>query len=370
MDPKVKRTIVLDNRTHRAETFGNSKRAIVRFKKELVIVMSAHKRPPVPAIIAVIIGVQALLMLWFAWPAQNAEPRDLPIVVAGPQQAADAFATQLRTTRPGAFEVTTVADAAAADGMLRDREAYGAFVLGPDGVQVHVATAASPAVATALGQLGTALGQAGGRPVAVVEIVPAGSDDPRGAGFANAFLPLILTSIVAGAVIALLAGRLAMLTGYALGAGLLAAALMQWTGVLGGSYLAGPAAIALFTGAIAAIVAGLAAVAGRAGIALGAVLVFVVGNPLSGLAAAPELLPQPWGQLGQFLPPGAGATLLRSAGFFDWAGAGQSVLVLSSYALVGLVLVLAGTLRRRPAPTDPVGGPAPVAPAPAARAAA
>jgi len=32
--------------------------------KELV--MSAHKRPPVPVIIAVIIGVQALLMLWFA----------------------------------------------------------------------------------------------------------------------------------------------------------------------------------------------------------------------------------------------------------------------------------------------------------------
>jgi hypothetical protein len=344
---------------------------IVRFKKELVM---PHKRPPVPAIIAVIIGVQALLMLWFAWPAQKAEPRDLPVVVAGPQQAADAFATQLRTTRPGAFEVTTVADAAAADGMLRDREAYGAFVLGPDGVQVRVATAASPAVATALGQLGTALGQASGRPVTVVEVVPAGSDDPRGAGFANAFLPLILTSIVAGAVIALLVGalvgRLALLTGYALGAGLLAAALMQWTGVLGGSYLAGAAAIALFTGAIAAIVAGLAALAGRAGIALGAVLVFVVGNPLSGLAAAPELLPQPWGQLGQFLPPGAGATLLRSAGFFDWAGAGQSVLVLSSYVLVGLVLVLAGTLRRRPAPTDPVGGPASMAEAPSARVAA
>jgi hypothetical protein len=44
--------------------------------------------------------------------------------------------------------------------------------------------------------------------------------------------------------------------------------------------------------------------------------------------------------------------------------------VLSSYVLVGLVLVLAGTLRRRPAPADPVGGPAPVAEAPGARVAA
>src|SRR4029453_9657561 len=126
--------------------------------------MSAHKRPPVPAIIAGIIGVQALLMLWFAWPAQEAEPRDLPVVVAGPQQAAHAFANQLRTTRPGAFEVTTVADAAAADEKLRDRDAYGAFVLGPDGVSVHVASAASPAVSTALTQLGASLGQASGKP--------------------------------------------------------------------------------------------------------------------------------------------------------------------------------------------------------------
>jgi len=268
--------------------------------------MSAHKRPPVPAVIAVIIGVQALLMLWFAWPARDAEPRDLPVVVAGPQQAADAFAAQLRTTRPGAFEVTTVADAAAADRKLRDRDAYGAFVLGPDGVRVHVASGASPAVSTALSQLGASLGQASGRPVTVVDVVPAGPEDPRGAGFANAFLPLIITSIVAGAMIGLLlgtlSGRLAALTGYGLGAGLGAAAIMHWTGVLGGQYLAGAGAIALFTAAIAATVAGFATLVGRAGIALGAVLVFVLGNPLSGLASAPELLPQPWGQVGQLLP--------------------------------------------------------------------
>lgn len=315
--------------------------------------MSVNKRPPVPAVIAVIVAVQALLMLWFAWPAQEAEPRDLPVVVAGPQQAADALATRLQAARPGAFEVSTVADAAAADQKLRDRDAYGAFVVGPNGVSVRVASAASPAVSTALSQLGASLGPAG-TPVTVVDVVPTGADDPRGAGFAGAFLPLILTSIAAGAAIALLlatlAGRLAALVGYALGAGLLAAALMQWTGVLGGSYLAVASAVALFTGAIAATVAGLAAVAGRAGIASGALLVFVIGNPLSGLAAAPELLPQPWGQIGQFVPPGAGATLLRSAGFFDWAGAGLSVFVLSTYVVLGLALVAVGSARRRPAP--------------------
>ena len=98
--------------------------------------MSERKLPPVAAVLAAIVAVQALLVLWFAWPAQKAEPRDLPVVVAGPQQAADEIAARLGQVREGAFEVTTVADAAAADAALADREAYGAFVVTPSGVEV------------------------------------------------------------------------------------------------------------------------------------------------------------------------------------------------------------------------------------------
>lgn len=320
--------------------------------------MSEQKRPPVAVLLAVVVAVQALLMLWFAWPAQNTGPRDLPVVVAGPQQAAEGLAAKLGEVRGGAFAVTVVADAAAADAALTDRDAYGAFVLGPGGVEVHVASAASPAVSTALSQVAASLGQPGGPAVTVVDVVPTSADDPRGAGFAGSFLPLILTSIGAGAVVALFARRravrVAAIVGYGLSAGLLAAGLMSGTGVLAGSYLGAATAIALLTGAVAATVAGLYALIGRPGIALGAVLVFLIGNPLSGLATAPELLPQPWGEIGQFLPVGAGATLIRSAAYFDWAGAAQSVTVLGSYVLVGLLLVAtAGTLRRRPTPTEP-----------------
>ena len=55
----------------------------------------------------------------------------------------------------------------------------------------------------------------------MVDIVPTTADDPRGAGFAGAFLPLILTSIVAGAVVATvltsMSARIAAVFGYALG---------------------------------------------------------------------------------------------------------------------------------------------------------
>jgi hypothetical protein len=318
----------------------------------------ARRTPPVAVVLAAVVAVQALLMLWFAWPAQKAEPRDLPVVVAGPQQAAEALAAKLGAAHEGAFEVTMVADAAAADEALADRAAYGAFIVSASGVEVHVASAAGPAVSTALSQLAASLGQPGGPAVKVVDVVSTSADDPRGAGFAGSFLPLILTSIGAGVVVALLARsrpvRVAAVVGYGVSAGLVAAGLMHWSGVLAGSYLGGATAIALLTGAIAATVAGLYALLGRAGIAVGAVLVFLVGNPLSGLASAPELLPQPWGEIGQFLPVGAGATLIRSAAYFAWAGGPRGAIVLAASVVVGLFLVAtAGARRRRPAPTEP-----------------
>ncbi|WP_416901169.1 hypothetical protein [Micromonospora echinospora] len=306
-----------------------------------------------------VVGVQALLVPLFAAPAANLAPRDLPVVVAGPAPAVDDLVARLGTVRPGGFAVTTRPDAAAADAALRDREAYAALVVGPAGLALHTAPAASPTVAALLTE--AVGGLAGGRPVPVVEVVPADPDDPRGTGLAAGFLPLTLTSLVAGAALALLvAGRVARLVGL-LGYAVLAAAggvlvLHGWLGVLDGSLLAEAGAMGLFALAASATVAGLAALLGRAGIGLGALLVFLVGNPLSAVSAAPELLPQPWGTVGQWLPAGAGGTLLRSAAFFDGAGAGQALATLAGYAVIGVGLTLLG--RRAPADAPrPLPGP-------------
>jgi hypothetical protein len=103
--------------------------------------------------------------------------------------------------------------------------------------------------------------------------------------------------------------------------------------------------------AIALFVLGLHSLAGTAGLGLGAATVLLLGNPLSGLASAPELLPSGWGSLGQLLPPGATGSLLRSVSWFDGAGAGAPLLVLTAWSAVGLALLGAGALaarRRRP----------------------
>jgi hypothetical protein len=100
--------------------------------------------------------------------------------------------------------------------------------------------------------------------------------------------------------------------------------------------------MALFALAVAGTVAGLGALLDRAGLALGALLVFLVGNALSGVSSAAELLPQPWGAVGQLLPIGAGSTMLRSVAYFDGHGSVAAATVLTAYAVVGLILVVAG----------------------------
>ncbi|HKD97507.1 MAG TPA: hypothetical protein VKB69_07865 [Micromonosporaceae bacterium] len=294
------------------------------------------------AAVSIVVG---LLISWFAWPAKNLAPRDLPVVVAGPAPVAGTLADKLRAAEPGAFDVSTVADAAAADQKLRDRQAYAAFVVDASGVSLHTASGASPTVAALLSAAATQIGPAG-QAITVVDVVPGSPDDPRGTGFAAGYLPQVLAGIIAGVLFTLLiASAYARLLGLVLAAafvGLVGAGVLQIMGVLNGAYLATAGAAALVALATSATVAGLAAVIGRAGIALGVLVVFAFGNPISGVAAAPQLLPKPWGEVGQFLPPGAGATLLRSAAFFDGAGGGAALWTLIAWSVVGLALVSIG----------------------------
>lgn len=306
-------------------------------------------KPPSPAVLAVgiAIGISVLLgalVSWFAWPAKELEPRDLPVVVAGPAPATAAISQQLASALPGAFEVTTAADAAAADQALRDREAYAAFVVGADGLSLHTASGASPIVATLLGQAVQQLG--GGRPVTVVDVVPGSPNDPRGAGFASGYLPLVLASMIGGILLAVAVPgwreRLAGLAAFAVIGGLVGAGVLHGLELLTGSYWAAAGAIGLLALAVSSTVTGLSSVLGAPGIGLGVLLVFLFGNPISGVAAAPELLPQPWGMIGQLLPPGAGATLLRAEAFFNGAGSAAPLWTLVAWAALGLILVGVG----------------------------
>jgi hypothetical protein len=296
--------------------------------------------------------IVAIALSTFAWSAANLEPRDLPLGVAGPTEATAAVEAML-AEQEGAFDVHRYADAAAAQEAIEDREVYGAVVAAPDGPSLLVASAASPTVAGLLRE------NLAAPEVTVLDVVPADPDDPRGAAFASMLLPLVLAGIIAGAIVSLL-GRpglkqVGILAATAAACGLVTIVMVQgWLGVIEGPWLLNACVIALAVLAIASVIAGLVALSGPVGIALGALLMILVGNPWSGIASAPELLPKAAGFIGRLLPPGAGGNLLRNTAFFDGAGGGGQLVVLLVWTVLGLGAIMAGAAmqRRRTAVTS------------------
>ncbi|MFX0579482.1 hypothetical protein [Nocardia nepalensis] len=301
--------------------------------------------------------LQALMLIAFAWPAARIAPRDLPIAVSGPQAAM--VADKLAQFDPDGFDITNPADEAAARAAIENRDVYGAIITGGGAPRVLVASGASPVVAQQL----TAIAQRlSGIPAAPVEdVVAADPDDPRGTAFGAMVLPLVMSGIAAGVVLSLLipavGGKAIGLVTFGIAGGLLSMVIIQiWMSLVPGPYLTLAAVAGLVSFAVSGAVVGLSAAIGRAGIGIAALTMLLVGNPFSAATSAPELLPRPWGTIGQLLPPGAAASLLRSVAFFDGAAATKPLVVLIVWALAALALLAVGALRGR----RPAAGPTPV----------
>lgn len=295
------------------------------------------------------LGITTLLAIFlvaFTWPVSESAPHDVPVAVVGPPEAAAAL-EQGTSTALGedSFALTELGSREDAVRAIEDRDVYGAFVFGPDGAELLVAPSASPAVAELLERVAEQAQAQGQPPVTVTDVAPLPTGDPLGGVFRSGALPMVLGGIITGAALwqRLRDRRLAVvgaLTVSAIGGLVLGGLLQGWLDVLGGSYLANAGVIALGLAAVSLSVVGLASRLGLAGIGIGALTMVLLGNPLSGVASAPELLPEGWGALGQLLPPGALGSALRSTAYFDGAGAAVPLLVLTGWALAGLALAL------------------------------
>jgi hypothetical protein len=314
----------------------------------------------------------ALLIGAFTWSAANAKPRGVELAVVAPDPAAAQITAALAAAVPGGFDVIRAADAAAARDLIAQRRAYGAIVLGQEGATLITAPAASPAIAQALRTMperiaaataasasagsGAVPGSEPTSPLAdavVEEAAPLPEGDSTGAAFGILVFPLVIVSLLTGAATALAsrtrraaAGTVAVASA---GIGLVVAWLGgTWLGVLTGGFWAVAGTVALAVAAIGLTLVGLRRAIGLPGIALGALLVFAIGNPFSGAATSAAMVPAGWAELGQALPPGALATALRSVSYFGGAGAAGSLWTLAAWAAGGaLLLWLAPGPRRR-----------------------
>lgn len=314
-----------------------------------------------------------VVVLAFSWPSVASEPRSLPIAVVGPEQAVSQLAGAIEQ-QGGALELESVEDRDAAVTAIERREVYGAIVLGP-APEVLTASAASPAVSQLLsgvavqlqsqlaaqqaaqseqaGAAGAAIPAAQAPEVTVTDVVPLLDTDPRGSGIVAAAFPLVLGGMIGGIAISLGAHgarrRVLALVVYAIAAGLAVAGIMQgWFQVIAGDYLLNASAFALSLLAIGAGIVGAATLIGRAGVAVGPIVFLLFANPIASAAAPKEFLPGSWGEIGQWFPPGAGATLVRDLSYFPEAPTAFPWLVLAVWAGGGLLLTaFAGVLHRR-----------------------
>ena len=321
--------------------------------------LAAHPPWRQLAIIAVLLPLMIVLaVLAFAWPTARIAPRHLPVGVVGTGPGSQQVLTALTRSDPGGFDVRRYPDEASARSAIEDRAVYGAFAVGADGVTVLEASAASPTVAQLLSTVGQHL--AAGRaaasgmprqavPVRDVDVVPTAAGDPRGLVLASALLPMTICGVIMAAVIALVLGfrpawrQILALIVVSATAGLGAYLVAQgFLGALPHEAGATWAALSLTVLAIGATAAGLIALIGPAGLGLAIAVMIFIGNPFSGATSAPELLPAPVGTIGQWLPPGAGASLLRSTAYFHGHGAAGHLTVLIVWIVLGLAAIAVG----------------------------
>jgi hypothetical protein len=289
------------------------------------------------------------------------KPHGLPVGVVGPPRLVSATARQLDRRAPGAFQILGYRSPAAARTAILHRSVYGAFDPGPP-PSLLTADAASLSVATLLQKTFTAAARAQGAPLIVHDLVPLPPADPNGATAFSATLSLIIAGVLGSSMLYQVArGRavavhLSAVLALGIGAGLLTA--LATSVIVGGSFTSQFLAVwgvaALFVLALALPIAFFQRLLGLPGTGVGLVAFIVVGDPSSGGATAPQLLPDPWRAISQALPPGAAVTAMRDVVYFHGYGATRALIVLGTYAALGAILaIITDRIRTRaPAPAS------------------
>jgi hypothetical protein len=343
-----------------------------------------HQPPAAIRATGIVLGltvVLAIVAIAFALPAARTAPHDVPIGAAGPQAASGQVAKILEEKSPGAFAITYFPGEAALRDAIRNRDVYGGIAFGPDGRSLLIATGGSPMVAQMLTQIGSGMGhRAGGAgpatsdtvPLRTEDLAPPTAGDPRGVGLAASALPITLAGLLPAIALLMVLKRevwtrFTAVVAFAGLAGVTITALLRYVfDSIDQNFWGVTAGLTLGVLAMGLSLLGLGSLFGRAGLGIGVAVAMLLGNPLSGLNSAPELLPTGWGQFGQWLPQGANATLLRSTAFFSGAGSIVPIVVLTCWALAGAALIiLAGMRQNRAVRQDRATWQPPVAPRPA-----
>ncbi|MGP4011560.1 DUF3533 domain-containing protein [Streptomyces sp. 4N124] len=326
--------------------------------------LSEVKDAVTPRATLLVIGVIALQLLFIAsyvGALHDPKPKDVPFGVVAPQVAAEQAVTRLERVPGSPLDPRAVADAATAREQILNRDIDGALIIDPAGTTdtLLVATGGGTVLATALETIATTLEKAEQRTVRVVDVAPASPQDFDGLSSFYLVVGWCVGGYLCASILAISSGarpanpRRATIR-------LAAMALVSVVGGLGGAVIVGPilgalpgsvAALwglgALITFAVGAATLALQGIFGIVGVGLAILIVVIAGNPSAGGAFPLPMLPPFWNAIGPALPPGAGTWAARSIAYFKGNDTTASLLVLSAWALGGIVITMAAATFRR-----------------------
>lgn len=291
-------------------------------------------------IAASVVALQLVYVFFFVYPGHDPQPNGLRIGVVATASQTRLVEKQLDTVDLAGTDLVHFDSAGESRAAIEDRDIYGAVILHTKGERVLTAPAASFTVSSLLTE---AAAEAKG--ARVEEVVPLSSGDPRGVVLNLLIVPLIVTSLLGAQLAVQIIGTVAFkrrISTIALVAGIGGLAVAVLIGpVLGtfpGPLLTEAAVLALAIFGLLTVGSGLVRLLGPAGLGAAFALFLMLGNPASGAASAPELLPTPWAQLGHLVTPGALAGALRSVAYFEDARLAGPLIVLSAIAALGIAL--------------------------------
>ncbi|MFC7975818.1 DUF3533 domain-containing protein [Streptomyces cinereoruber] len=327
--------------------------------------LSEVKDAVTPRATLLVIGVIALQLLFVAsYVGALHEPRlkDVPFGVVAPQAVAGQTVARLEALPGSPLDPRALPDERTARQQLVNREIDGALVVRPAGTTdtLLVASGGGRALSLALESLLTAVDKNQGRTVRTVDVAPSSPHDFNSLSSFYLVIGWCVGAYLCASILAISAGarpanptraatRLGTMTLVALAGGLGGAVIVgPILGALPGSVWAlwGLGALLIF--AVGAATLALQGLFGVIGIGLAILLVVIAGNPSAGGAFPAPMLPPFWEAIGPALPPGAGTWAARSISYFHGNDMTSALLVLSAWAVAGvLITMLAAVLRRR-----------------------
>ncbi|CAL9614642.1 hypothetical protein SUDANB6_05722 [Streptomyces sp. enrichment culture] len=284
----------------------------------------------------------------FAPALHSPQPHHAQVVVAGPATARKVD-TALERSHPGGFEVTAVSTTTQAREAVRGRTAVAGFAAGDDGPVLFVAKANGASLEQAVT---SAFTEVTAERLDVRDVAPTVDGDRLGTTpvyFAIAWsVPgyILATTLLRAVTFGrrrrllsiLVVSALFSAVGYGVGAGL---------GYLPHDPVTLPVAF-LLTAAVATFASGLAPFTRQFFPAVGMTLFIVLSIPTSGGPAPAPMLPTFFQYVHTVMPLGNAVDALRSALYFDGAGALKPVLVLCAWFAAGTALLgLDAHLHRR-----------------------